>query len=97
VETVPGDEIFDLIKESGGIFELYRVTAFEGYRKRRDGEVKSVRVEILDAGPGVPERWTVSATDADGRRAGGNPAERLDVALAITHWPELDREEPPPS
>ena len=53
-------------------------------------EGKPISVTILDAGPKRPQlRYSVKATTEDGRRATGNPAESIDLALDIVHWQDV--------
>jgi hypothetical protein len=66
------------------------VTEFEGDRKRPDGQTTHVRIQILDAGLGEQFRWRVEARDEAGRFATGNPDASLELAIATTHWQELD-------
>lgn len=65
---------------------------YKAYRKRPDGSIHDVVIEILDAGPGDSTRWHVVATDDEGRHATGNPESRLDLALSVVHWYDLDRD-----
>ncbi len=80
------------VQDASGAFELYSVTTFKGYRKRKDGAIKEITVEVLDGGPTDQLRYHVVATDEDGRGASGNPANTLDVVLATVHWGDLDRD-----
>lgn len=79
------------LQKVAGFFEVYHVTTFTCFRERRDGGgTQEVTVSILDAGPSKPDlRYHVSAKSNDGKSATGNPAERLDVALALVHWGDL--------
>jgi hypothetical protein len=86
-------EILGQIKQASDCFELSQVTTFIGYRKRKpDGEVHKVTIEVWDAGPGTVQRYMVVATDEDGRQASGNPFDRLDLTLDMVHWFDLDRD-----
>lgn len=53
-------------------------------------EQREVWVDVEDYGPQSPVRWRVTANDRQGRIATGNGADKLDVALAIVHWEQLD-------
>jgi hypothetical protein len=70
--------------------ELCVVTTFKGYRARGDGANKNVVIEVRDGGPSDPFRYCVVATDEDGRVATGNPFDKLEAALAMVHWQDLD-------
>jgi hypothetical protein len=80
-------------KKFHGIFEVYHRTSFQGYRTAKNGESQKVEVDIFDAGPNVNSilRYHCVATTEDGKRATGNAAESVDIALAIVHWGDLDR------
>ena len=67
--------------------EVYHVTTFRCYRRTKAGDTQLVIVEILDMGPQHPlVRYHCVALTEDGRFATGNPADSIDVALAIVHW-----------
>jgi hypothetical protein len=86
------EELRETVQKASGAFEVYRVIeTFKGYRRNKNDEVKAITVEILDAGQESSSRYTVKAEDEDGRRAGGNPSDRIDVALATLHWYDLDQ------
>jgi hypothetical protein len=74
-----------------GFFEVYEKSTFQCYRKKKSGDVQTVTVEILDAGPGDQARYQCVATGDDGSTATGNPASTIEAVLATVHWGELDR------
>ena len=85
-------EVMDQLKRAGGFSELYHATSFVGTRTDVEGEERDVTIQLLDAGPGVPERYLVYAEDELGRVATGEPAATIEAAIAQTHWHELDEE-----
>lgn len=74
------------------MFEVYHKDSFECIRNLGTGEMQTVEVTILDAGPdGDPQlRYRCVATTQDGKMATGNPADSIDMAVMIVHWQELD-------
>ncbi len=74
-----------------GFFEVYEKSTFQCYRKKKSGDVQTVTVEILDAGPEDQARYHCVATGDDGSTATGNPASTIEVVLATLHWGDLDR------
>jgi hypothetical protein len=68
---------------------------FESYRRRPDGTIVQVAIEVLDNGPESDARWSVEARAVDGAFATGNPNEDLHVAMNLVHWHDLDK--PPAS
>ena len=52
-----------------------------------------IAVTILDAGPeGSKNRYLVTASTEDGRKASGNAADSISTALMIVHWGEIGLE-----
>ena len=83
----------ETLKKLAGIFEAYHVTTFKCYRHAKSGGDQEVTVTITDAGPdNTYTRYHVEARTADGRAASGNGAATVQNALAMVHWPELDRQ-----
>lgn len=80
------------VQGASGAFELYSVTTYKGYRKRKDGAIREIKVEVLDGGPTDPLRYHVVATDEDGLSASGNPGNELGAVLATVHWWDLDQD-----
>lgn len=79
------------MRDVGRFFELYEVTAYEGYRHRKDDTVQSVTVKVFDAGPTVsPDLRYRIVAEADGKLASGNPSHSVDDALVHVHWWDLD-------
>lgn len=78
--------------------DLRRVTTFRGERRHRSGRMREITIEIHDAGVEAGGlRWSVIATDGDGRMATGNPEADLRVAISCVHWQHLDADEPDPA
>lgn len=95
-ETLDNDgEVRKMLAKMGGVFELYHLTAFTGYRRHKDGTDHKVTVEVLDMGPNpdvahVP-RYVVSVIDrVTNKSATGNGADSLGDAFRIIHWQDLD-------
>lgn len=85
--VISPDHVIGKLKELPGlgVFE-------ECYRRTKTGGTQDVLVSIFDAGPAVTyPRYSATATTPDGRKAAGNPADSIDVALATLHWYELDK------
>ena len=54
---------------------------------------RGIAITIFDGGPRDPlNRYYVSATAEDGRKASGNPADTVETALQIVHWKEIGLE-----
>jgi hypothetical protein len=84
-------ELIQYIENVSRSFEVSEVRVFKGYRKRKDGGIKEVTIEIHDRGSELPAgRYRVIATDEDGRQASGNGDNALDVVLSTVHWYRLD-------
>ena len=89
---MPDADILERLKRASGAFEVYHRTEYTLYRERKGGGVQEVLVEILDAGPSKQHtRYHVHARSENGATATGNPAESIEVALAIVHWGNLDK------
>ena len=72
------------------IFDLSHVTQFKGYRTMRDDSVHPITVEVLDTVLG-PVRYHVTATDdKTGAVASGNGGDKLETALLVLHWWDLE-------
>ena len=72
------------------MFEVYHVTSFKCYRRRKDDSVQEVTVEIWDAGPDHPRRYHCVAQAEDEKRASGNPDQSIEGVLATLNWWDLD-------
>lgn len=86
-------EIIEELKKVDGVFETYHVlSTFKFHRKVKDGNVQTVTVEVLDAGPNSKQdlRYHCFATADDGRTATGNPDSSIEYALMNMHWEHLD-------
>lgn len=84
-------EIREDIRQVSGIRDLVRVVhTFTGHRKNRAGKMKAVTVEIREEMPGASYRYSVKATDEDGREATGQGGDTVQTALFTTHWDNLD-------
>ncbi len=88
------NDVLPKLEKQGGLFEVYHVSTFRGFRKAKDGTVQEVEVQILDRGEAVDPhlRFICEAISSDGRRAIGNSADSVSVALSIVHWYDLDKE-----
>lgn len=86
------DRAMGLLRQEGNFFELYHVTTFTGYRRRKQGDVQEVEITILDARDTGPVRYQVSAKDEDGREASGNGGDSLTEAIGTMHWGDLDQD-----
>ncbi|MGI8824543.1 MAG: hypothetical protein ACR2JC_02650 [Chloroflexota bacterium] len=80
-------DILDLIRRVGAFTELQRVTTFTGYRPASG---VAVTLDIFDGGPGIRNRYTVTAHDGEGRETTGNPGENLHDALSNVRWHVFD-------
>ena len=87
-------DVIEHLKRVGGIFAAYQVTTFKAYRRDKAGVEREVTVEVWDAGPDSPRRYSVVATDEKGRQAGGNSHISLQAAIAMVHWWDLDKDPP---
>ncbi len=83
-------------KKGSGIFELHHVSRFRGYHNDREGSVRSIDIEISDAGETLQPslRYAVSATSThpdtgEEVTITGNNAESIQTAIAIAHWGKL--------
>jgi len=87
-----GEALYNKIKSHSGSFGLEEVVkTYRAYRGNEKGETKHVTVEVLfDADAEFGQRWSVVATDEDGRIASGNPGSTAETALALVQWHELD-------
>lgn len=86
------DTIVGMLKAVPGAFEAYLRTDYEVYRNKKDGGTQKVNIAVYDSGPSMrSSRYHVVATSDDGRTATGNPAESLEITMAIVHWGALDR------
>lgn len=85
-------QMLDQLMRAGGFSELYQATSFVGTRTDHEGEERDVTIQLLDAGPAVPDRYLVYAEDELGRTATGEPAATIEEAIAQTHWHELDED-----
>lgn len=80
------------LQELTGAHGMSAVTTYEGWRERPDGSPQEFTVEVWDGGPEDPLRWRVVARAKDGQAgASGNAADRLDTALALVHWWDLNK------
>lgn len=87
---LPTDALAKL-KEMSGAFEAYHRMSYVCHRTRRDGTIDRIDVDILDAGPHEPLRYSVHArSKVSGKTAGGNSHASLEAALALVHWGDLD-------
>ncbi len=85
---------FESLKRFAKVHEVYQVTYFKGYRTTKQGDRElEVTFEIHDRGPNAGNlRYTVIATDEEGRMATGNPDVSIEMALRHVHWYDLDRD-----
>lgn len=85
-------EAIETVKLLSRASELYHVTTFVGYRENQRGQTKRVTIFVWDAGPLKPDiRYRVLARDEEGHEALGKAHDRLDGALAIVQWSDLDK------
>lgn len=91
------EEMRALVQKISKADDLATVTTYIGHRVNAGGHPRSVTIKISDYGPSAPAgiRYFVEAEDEDGRQAGGNGHERLDAALAMVHWSDLDKDRDP--
>jgi hypothetical protein len=82
-------ESFVELKNASGCSELASVQHFRGERRRNDGAVQEVEIKVFDGGVNSPVRWSIVATDEDGREVTGNPSADLTDAITTVHWAEL--------
>ena len=84
-------ETLRFLKKAGAVFEVGAVTTFHCARRSKGGDEFMITVEVYDAGPDSSARYIVTAKRKDGKAAtSGNSHERLDAAIAMVHWGELD-------
>lgn len=91
--------IFERLRTASGCSELYRVHTYRGFRSASDGRPYELRIDVHDGGAvSHPRRWYLMATEVvpageerEPRIATGNPEPTLEMAIAGTHWAELDR------
>lgn len=75
-----------------GAHEIYRCHSLVGYRDRPEGGTEKFEVDILDAGPSRPHlRYSVRVRTENGGFASGNPAESVELAVALVHFENIDR------
>ena len=85
------DDALRLLMRAVESDEGYEVRTFEMHRKRPDGAMQTLRIELNDAGYGEQFRFNVIATDVDRDLvAMGNPGATLRETLAVVQWHELD-------
>jgi hypothetical protein len=82
-----------LLERSGELSEVSRktTTSFTGWRQTPRGR-QCVTVDLFDCGANVAPalRYYAVATTEDGVRADGNNAPRVDAAISLLRWNELD-------
>jgi len=74
-----------------GITELWRVVdTYFGHRKRSDGSMQEITVQLLDRGPGNgPLRFLCRVTGDDGKSVRSNLEDSIETALIISGWSYL--------
>ena len=83
------NEVLRLLMDASRSFEGYSVQRFMMYRETKAGTTQRVDVDVLDAGEGETNRYSIHARADDGKTASGNPDKNLAVAIAMVHWGNL--------
>jgi hypothetical protein len=82
-------EIIEQLKKAGSFVEVHRLYHFRCHRE--SAGTHTVDVEITDMGESNPNaRYSVIATQDDGKTASGNSGRTIQEALAMVHWFNLD-------
>ncbi len=81
------EEIINTLRKVAGLFEIYHVTTFRGFRKNSKGTIQELTIDILDSGG----QYTCVVTSDDGKKTTGNPGSPLDLVLRTVHWADLDK------
>jgi hypothetical protein len=85
-------EILAKLRRPGyfGFDEVWLKTSFRCFRNI-NGALIGCDVEVFDGGPEETAlRYFVVVTSDEGKRARSNPAPSVEIALATTHWGELE-------
>jgi hypothetical protein len=83
------NEVLRLLMDASRSFEGYSVQQFIMYRETKSGSTQRVDVDVLDAGEGEANRFSIHARAEDGKTASGNPDKTLAVAITLVHWGNL--------
>lgn len=84
------NEVVDILKRYGnGDAWVTQTFGFVRTSEKRSEHIVTVEVHERVSGPGP--RFSVVATDEDGRQASGNSGDKLNVVLATVHWEDLDK------
>ena len=83
--------IMELLKKVG-LFEVSKVSIFNGYYKDGVGQDRDIEIRVLDRGEQAHTRYFVVVETIDGgekRTASGNGGDSLDEAILAVHWSDL--------
>jgi hypothetical protein len=90
MENSERNQVVDILKRYGnGDAWVTHTFGFVRTSDKRSEHIVNVEVYERISGPG--NRFSVVATDENGRQASGNSADKLDVVLATVHWEDLDK------
>jgi hypothetical protein len=80
------------LRKSLGTLAVYEKRTYLARRKRSDGSLQELTIEVLDAGPDVPPgiRFECVARTAGGKSISGNPSSTAEAALGLLPWEDLD-------
>ena len=84
-------QIIDALKDVNDAVEVYEVRHYEVWRKHPGGGTLPTQVTIMDRGPGENQRYSVSASNEEGKSTGPNFDDDLLKAIRFCHWYELDK------
>ena len=86
-DSMDNEDIMNTLKKVAGLFEVYHVTTFRGYRTNSKGITQELTIDILDS----EGQYTCIVTSNDGKTTTGNPGASLDLVLRTVHWADLDK------
>jgi hypothetical protein len=81
------DGALEVLRAAGNLIEVHECHTFIGYRKRADGSMVEVKIEILDAGTRSGQgRYHVTAKSEDGVEDTASPHDSLEAAIGLVNW-----------